>query len=311
MKRYFIITVDTEGDDLWHHKQNEPITTENTLFIPSFQELCEKYDFKPVYLTNYEMVCDDRFVDYIRAKVEAGLCEVGLHIHAWNNPPLFNLNSKYDGNPYLIEYPEEVMREKLLYTTNLIRERIGFCPVSHRAGRWAMNNTYFRLLKEMGVKVDCSYTPHVSWNDCPGESIAKGPDYRNVSEKVQTIEGILEVPMSIRQDRLHSAFGALNRGGVRNLLSTIKRPKALWCRPSVSSLADMIYLTDRISREKGVNYMEMMIHSSELMPAGSPYFKDAESIEKLYCHLDLFFQEVCKRGFVGVTLDDYQELVKQ
>lgn len=48
----FIITIDTEGDNLWqNHKY---IATENVHFLPRFQTLCEKYLFKSVYLTNYE-----------------------------------------------------------------------------------------------------------------------------------------------------------------------------------------------------------------------------------------------------------------
>lgn len=47
----FLITVDTEGDNLWQWKPGEKITTENSLFIPRFQELCEKYGLIPTYLT--------------------------------------------------------------------------------------------------------------------------------------------------------------------------------------------------------------------------------------------------------------------
>ncbi|WP_395754844.1 hypothetical protein [Edwardsiella ictaluri] len=49
----FIITIDTEGDNLWQN--HDRITTENARYLPRFQLLCEKYGFKPVYLTNYEM----------------------------------------------------------------------------------------------------------------------------------------------------------------------------------------------------------------------------------------------------------------
>ena len=68
--KYFIITVDTEGDNLWHYKKGQKITTENTLFIPRFQELSNKYGFKPVWLTNYEMSCDDRYVEFIKHMME-------------------------------------------------------------------------------------------------------------------------------------------------------------------------------------------------------------------------------------------------
>ncbi|MDR8263551.1 deacetylase, partial [Acinetobacter baumannii] len=48
----FLITIDTEGDNLW--QKHDSITTENARYLPRFQQLCEKYGFKPVYLTNYE-----------------------------------------------------------------------------------------------------------------------------------------------------------------------------------------------------------------------------------------------------------------
>lgn len=53
--KHFIITVDTEGDNLWEYKKGTPIGTENAKYLPRFQSLCEKYGFKPVYLTNYEV----------------------------------------------------------------------------------------------------------------------------------------------------------------------------------------------------------------------------------------------------------------
>ncbi len=55
-KPAFLITIDTEGDNSWQN--HDRITTENTRFLPRFQALCEKYAFKPVYLTNYEMAMD-------------------------------------------------------------------------------------------------------------------------------------------------------------------------------------------------------------------------------------------------------------
>lgn len=98
--KYFIITVDTEGDNLWKYKKGDLVQTENSLFCPRFQELCNKYGFKPVWLVNYEMASDDRFVDYIKPKEEVGLCEVGIHVHAWNNPPIYELSGKYPGNSF-------------------------------------------------------------------------------------------------------------------------------------------------------------------------------------------------------------------
>ncbi len=60
----FLITIDTEGDNLW--QKHDSITTENARYLPRFQQLCEKYGFKPVYLTNYEMAIDPFYIEFAR-----------------------------------------------------------------------------------------------------------------------------------------------------------------------------------------------------------------------------------------------------
>lgn len=52
MKR-FIVTVDTEGDNLWEWKPGDNITTYNSRFVDRFQCLCEEFGFIPVYLCSY------------------------------------------------------------------------------------------------------------------------------------------------------------------------------------------------------------------------------------------------------------------
>lgn len=39
--KYFIITVDTEGDNLWEYVAGKEIGTENAKFLQRFQTLCE------------------------------------------------------------------------------------------------------------------------------------------------------------------------------------------------------------------------------------------------------------------------------
>ena len=46
MKKVFLITIDTEGDNLWNVSDiHQDITTENAKYLFRFQELCEKYGF--------------------------------------------------------------------------------------------------------------------------------------------------------------------------------------------------------------------------------------------------------------------------
>lgn len=304
MKKRFIITVDTEGDDLWNYHQGDIIRTENTLYIPRFQELCEKYRLKPVYLTNYEVINDNRFVNYVKAKIETGKCEVGIHVHAWNNPPFYSLNDKYGGNPYLVEYPDKVMRDKFEVTFNLIREKLGINVLSHRAGRWAMDDRYFKLLAQYGIKVDCSYTPFVSWNDCPGSTISGGADYRNIPLQPFYKGTVLEVPMTIRRF-FHIPTGSFKY----KIKASLKRPP-VWLRPSTSSVSMMKIILSKILNEP-TDYAEFMIHSSELMPSGSPYYKSEDAIESLYKAIDEVFNYAIENNFEGCTLSEYYDIINK
>lgn len=161
-KPAFLITIDTEGDNLWQN--HDRITTENTRFLPRFQALCEKYAFKPVYLTNYEMVMDPAYVEFARDVIARGVGEVGMHLHAWNSPPLTPLtDDDWRHKPYLIEYPTDQIRAKVDHMTKLLEDAFQTKMLSHRAGRWAFNEYYASLLLEYGYQVDCSVTPRVNW----------------------------------------------------------------------------------------------------------------------------------------------------
>ena len=300
MERYLIITIDTEGDGLWSYKKGDTITTHNSKYVPRFQELCEKYGFKPIYLTNYEMLRDDEFVTYIRNKEQKGLCEIGLHLHAWNNPPIFELEGLYTGNPYLIEYPNNVMRAKFDHLYQLFCDKIGHKPVSHRSGRWAMDKRYFKLLAEYSVKVDCSVTPHVDWSRTMGVTRG-GSDYSAYKETPHFIEGVYEVPLTVIPSKKPLA------SSLKANISRILRGKQLQLRPATFSLREMKYVIDASITKHDPESIVFMMHSSEMMPGGSPYFADESSIERMYIDLEALFRYAKEKEYKGVTLQEYYQ----
>ena len=293
----FIITVDTEGDNLWKHKKGTPIEVNNAYYLPRFHTLCERYGFKPVYLTNYEMANCSVFIEKAKEWIARGTCEIGVHLHAWNNPPLFPLKGPYKGNPYLIEYPEDIMRDKFREIYNLIVEKIGIRPVSHRAGRWAMDERYFRILEEFSITVDCSYTPGINWNKAKGINRG-GIDYSQVPHNAHYIGNVLEVPVTIRKFR-----NCLN-GSFKHRLKSMIKGEYVWMRPALSSVAGM-KKTIEIAEKDGVDYIEFMIHSSEVMPNGSPYFQTEKDIDNAFKDMDKLFKYMKERGFIGYTLKEY------
>ena len=294
----FLITVDTEGDDLWHWQPGKEITTENVRFIPRFQELCEKYGFKPVFLTNHEMAMDDRWVSYAGEKARQGKCEIGMHLHAWNTPPEYPLENRYGGNPYITEYPAEIADAKVKTMMDLLQDRFEMPVITHRAGRWATNEAYFASLARHGIKIDCSVTPELDLSRIPGCSQPGGTDYRKAQKGVYEIyPGILEISMTTRKLH-HACYGSVKHKAKAMLLG-----EKLWLRPIQKKIEPLMKLTRKAMKEDG--YLEFMIHSSELMPGGSIYFKDEESVEGLYALLEQYFATIVQMGYVGMTMTDF------
>lgn len=302
--KHFIITVDTEGDNQWAWKPGTPIKTDNTAFIPRFQELCEGYGFPPVYLTNYEMIMDDRFVDYIKPKAQEGKCEIGMHIHAWNSPPNFELDNRFGGCSYITEYPNEVISEKLDYLKTLITERTGVSPVSFRSGRWATNGFLFSELDRLGFLVDCSITPGISYSTDKGMTVERGNNYLKEEPYAHKVHGdLIEVPMSTRRMKTIEGLSLKNR--VRNFILG----KDIWLRPTLNTFEEMKALCKSVEKDK-TTYLEFMIHSSELMPGGSPFCKDSESIETMYKRMTKLFEYLVPE-YKGITLAEFYKTINR
>lgn len=310
-KKYFIITIDTEGDNLWEWKQGDIITTENTRYLNRFQEVSNKYGFKPVWLSNYEMIADDRYVEFIKSVEKRKLGELGMHLHAWSTPPEYALNTEGGAQPYLIEYPEEIMESKIKTMTTFIQDRTGITPVSHRSGRWAMDERYVKLLDKYGYMVDCSVTPHISWVNHKGLSEGSaGSDYSLSPEKPYYLtDRVLEIPVTIR--KIHHVFKP-SYCNARKILSHVYRGvvgQNIWLRPNGNNINELLYLID-LAKESDSDYVMFMLHSSELMPGGSPTFKTQDSINKLYDDLEKLFS-YASQYYTGITLRDYSSLIIQ
>ncbi len=314
----FLISIDTEGDNLWRWSVGKSITTENAKYLPRFQELCEKYGFKPTYLTNYEMASDPFFSEYFKRKNHENKCEIGMHLHAWNSPPDYALEIRNDvpsGAPFITEYPTEIIDRKVTFLTDFLQNTFETDIITHRAGRWATNSEYFKILDSHNYKIDCSVTPMINWTKAAGQSPHSwGTDYTEHIKTPYIIENtnILEIPVTIRENhRLRSLKNCGIKKSINKICEAKKGYGPLWLRPknTKENLQDLLYLTDIITKERQTDYLMFMLHSSEFMPGGSPSFADDESIENLYKNLDVLFKHINK-NFEGYTFKEYYENFK-
>jgi len=308
IKPAFIITIDTEPDNQWTLRSYDK--TENLRFVPRFQELCERYGFKPVYLTEYNVAMDSRFVEYVSSKARDLKCEIGAHLHAWSTPPFSPLtNDDCREKPFLIDFQKDLMRQKFSSLSELLRKTFDTEIISHRSGRWAFNTDYLEILQEFGFKIDCSVLPkHILG---PSSAFINGNsvDFRGCPEKKYEMcfsdfkcpgsSGIFEVPMTVydKHPVLRTVSAKIStRISNRKFGLTKLRPE----RGNLTDLLDIVYDAEH----RKADYIEFMLHSSEFMPGCSLAFPDEESIEQLYADLTILFETIAK-NFQGKTLREY------
>ena len=305
----FLITIDTEGDHVWDRPRQ--VTTENARFIGRFQALCERFDLRPTYLTNFEMAENAIFQEFGADVLRRGTAEIGMHMHAWDSPPIEPLGDQdwYD-QPYAFEYPPAVVARKAEVMTRLLEDRFGIPVISHRAGRWGLNGDYARTLARLGYRVDCSVTPMITWQNHPGSPTGNGgPDFRSAPTHAYRLDlddvnkagdgPLLELPMTVMEGQrpLHRTLARLLMGR--------RGPKIIRLQPDGTNLADLLFIVDTAKRDARP-YIQFTLHSSEFMPGGSSSFPTTDSIERLYGHMEALF-EATRGHFVGRTLKDYAD----
>jgi hypothetical protein len=256
------------------------------------------------------------FVDLAKKALQRKSCGVGMHLHAWNYPPIVELHNKLasPAAPYLIEYPTEVMEEKIAYLTEYLSNIFEVPMLSHRAGRWAMNETYFYLLKKYGYTVDCSVTPGIDWRHNKGASVGSmGSDYSNYPTKPYFLtedQALVEVPVTLlNSKRAFVSDGKTWKEKAKQIYRGA-RGRTVWLRPTGKNVNQMLWMINKVANDKDSDYIMFMLHSSEFMPGGSPTFKTAQDIEVLYKHLDIVFAESAKK-FEGDTIEHYARDVKE
>jgi hypothetical protein len=181
-----------------------------------------------------------------------------------------------------------------------------------------MSAVYARALVDGGYLVDCSVTPHISWRDKKGDPQGQGgSDYSLYPELPYFMDladpsrpgnsPLLELPVTVLSAR---------RPLVRMLPASV-RSAALVKRaidrllPAHAMIPDR-YNTDHLGEllpralGQGRPYVEFAIHSSELMPGGSPSFSAESNVERLFDRLESLFAAAAAQRLRAATLAEYR-----
>ena len=309
MRTRILLGVDTEADNQWVATARDALEVDNVRELPKLQELCDRYEVPPTYLTTYEMAVDDTAKGVLRELGRTGRAEIATHHHPWSTPP------RVEGHRYPLELAPERFREQLQVLTEAVAGILGEAPVSYRAGRNGFAGWQVEILEELGYLVDSSVDPFFNEKRKGGPSFAGAPlapyflspdDPRRPGTS-----HLLEIPVTSALDRkwprwLETAYADVKRSyQFRRALRLLGIVRPIWLRPSYSSTEDMLALARRLLDEK-IPTANIIFHSSELLPGASPYNETAEDVRKFYDALESLLQFLTEHGAAGATFRGFR-----
>lgn len=280
-KILFVMTIDTEEE--WNWKKGFPVETysvQNTARIPKFQTFCNELGVKPTYFIDYAIASDPASVKCFRTLFEEGVCEVGTHLHPWITPPIEE--DIHDENTHAINLPPDLVRRKLQTLTQKIEHEVGKRPLSFRSGRWGINGTLLKILIEQGYVIDSSVCPFhadstFSYYDAP--DVPYWPDLDICTHEGSQNE-IFEIPVTSGFSlpnfalchRVHHFLSAppWTTFHAIGILWNLHVMRKLQLSPELTDSSNMITLVNSCLK-RGHRIIHMYLHSSSLLPGGSPY----------------------------------------
>lgn len=280
-----LVGIDTEADDQWSAKGRQENSVRNAEELPALQELFDGFGVRPAYLTTWEMVTERSSQTVLKDLARTTRCEIGTHLHPWSSPPFRSEDRAKHTYPHNL--PIDLLDRQLTELTAAIEETFGRRPTTYRAGRNGFDGRTLPILERLGYTVDTSVDPLFN-EKTKGGMVFDGapvtpyhPDYADVRRRGGS--KILEVPItSSTRPKLpkpiEAAYARLKPIPYRGALKRLGlRP--LWLRPSYTALPDMKALASSLAAD-GAPCFNIIFHSSELLPGGSPYTPDAASVKR-------------------------------
>ena len=287
----YCVTVDTEEEWDWNSGYpTGPTRPENIRRLPEFQERMTAVGAAAVYFTNHAVLADPIGRAIIRELSTKPNVEIGLHIHPWNTPPLAPVDKVSARDSFLHNLPWDEQRAKLDSTLAAFAEA-GLKPTSFRGGRYSTSPQIQDHLRAAGVWVDCSVLPFNTWAD------DGAPDYRTrglapVRKPPQQLGGqaVWELPLTYGYTRRNQAFwhraltladSRVGRGlrltGILDRTGIVSKAWLNFENPLGERMLQFLAVLRRLRPP----FVSFTLHSSSLLPGGSPYNRTAADVAKM------------------------------
>ena len=297
MSASLLVGIDTESDNQWSAAARAEPTFENLYALPTLHDLFRRHGVRPTYLITWPVARDPRSAEILRALSESGTAEIGAHHHAWETPPCEP--GDVHTHAYASTLPPARFDAQLAQLTDAIEEAVGERPVSYRSGRFGFSVDHVVALERRGYLVESSVAPLFCERHKGGPDFADAPlrpYFLAYDDAVRPgTSQVLEVPVSCGLSRrwpraLQVAWTRAPRPyTTKRFLKKLGVVRPMWLRPSYSSQEDMIALARRLSAA-GESALNVIFHSSEIIPGGSPYNRTAADVDAFLGRLDRFLE---------------------
>lgn len=296
-KGYLYVTIDTEMDANVHWKKESPPQFSSVLVgIPQIlRPIWDRYKIKPIYFVSPEVAENEACCKVLRMEVKKGAV-IGAHLHPEYIEPYKKNMTEADVECFpCVAYTSEVEKEKIQNLLKLIQDRIGVRVEWYRAARFGADKDTIRILKELGIKYDSSFTPGIDWTSMGGPNHKRAPlnsyciSDQNIYTACNIPEGIREFPVTIMGKR----FGVLGR------LLPDRWLFFRWLRPSHMTYIEQKHMIWKLKKDK-VRNIVIMFHSMEVMVGKTPYVR-TEWMQKYYIwRLKKTIEYAVKNGYRSI-----------
>jgi hypothetical protein len=302
-KVYLIISIDTECDKDPTWKIPQPmqflnISKQEDVLFPLFL----KYNIKPTYLLSPEVIKHQKSVEFFKKHEDK--IELGTHLHSEFIAPNENMKSTIT-NEIQLNLEKDLEYDKLKSLTNLFKNKFDFDPKSFRSGRFGSSLYTTSYLSELGYKVDSSVVPLTtkffgekyidSWNK------PLIPYWEKFDQ-----EKILQVPLTLINPSYNKLpfFLKWNIGQPNSITRRIAKKigfnlRTSWLRPFREDAKRLKLIADFAINNsfKNSDYvvLNIMFHSNEILPKGSPYCQNERDVRDFVSSLDQLFSHLYQK----------------
>jgi hypothetical protein len=243
------------------------------------------------FAMDWSFVTSEQGQEVIRFMQEnyAEQVEFAAHLHPWVNPPFDEQPSDTDNIDEKLSYPgnlpADLEKAKLAMLTDKITELTGIRPTTYLAGRYGVGENTYKILSELGYKVDVSISPFADFRH------QDGPDFSNNNNESFIRDGIKCIPHSTGcisyigaladwLNRDTANLHRLNNNLVGKVILKLLGVERVRLSPEGFNEKQMKKLVASLSRT-GVEHLIYSFHSSTSKVGGSPYVNSTSDLSVL------------------------------